>query len=164
MPTARKRKWKLQFGPAQNFAFRVRHEHLPVQSTHISMWGFNETPNLLQVPSKSPACPLMSVVEWNYSTFWEEPVKARRAAFHASRPGCWRGQRGCERTLPTSLLCPISASFLPVTNQTFAHWGVLTLSILVESGRLTGHRGEYAKDVWWVSLAGPQIASNIEWC
>lgn len=65
---------------------------------------------------------------------------------------------GCERSLPTSLLSPISPTFLPVTNQTFAHQGVLTLSILVESGRLTGHRGDYMKDVWWVSLAGPQIA------
>lgn len=49
---------------------------------------------------------------------------------------------------PTRLLGPISAALLPVTNQTFAHRGVLTLSILVESGRLTGHWGDYSKDVW----------------
>lgn len=46
------------------------------------------------------------------------------------------------------LLGPISAALLPVRNQTFAHRGVLTLSILVESGRLTGQRGDYTQDVW----------------
>lgn len=66
------------------------------------------------------------------------------------------GMDGSARS-PTPRLGPISATFLPVTNQTFAHQGVLTLSILVESGRLTGHQGDYKKDVWWASLAAPQI-------